>query len=386
METLKNNVNKIGKEIKKIKANTNPNKNGNRNRISKPNLRTGQNVVDYRQYPNGSKELMSALQQYRKLTRSQYLSGVIHPDQAVRNGTEVKYYNDVPIPTSGVNSHIQLQFTTSSVGTFLLSWRPCLFVQQGDALSLSNITFNNAAGLTGLVGVAGNSFINGVGYQFNVPIQKYRLTAAMCKVSYNGAVLSQAGTMLTCATFDRLSIGNAVAAVSDALVDRFGNFSTIANGLWNRTQNITKDSEGMEMLYVPMDYDDYVFQQSGYYFGSAYPAGGASVQPDTEGAHINYICAGRNLPVSSQCIIVDLYTCYEVIPDPTAVPILKPTVNMALDRSHSEQYKDSIREVANAGGLIRNSSSDTSSWETTLGKIFKFGINALPKILAALAG
>jgi len=339
------------------------------------------NVLDFRKIPRNN--LLSEMSVYHKHMRDRYLTGVIHPDLAVQHQIPLKAYSDFPIPTASIGWHTQTSYSPNATGNFLISWRPSCFTTTSDPAT-SNVTFNNNVALTGSVGVAGNVFVaaGSVNYPSNVSVQRYRLVSAMIKVSYNGSVLNQSGTMLSCCTQDPLVVGNTGAAVSDTLVDRFGNFSLIANGLWNNTINITKDSEGIECLFVPMDPEDLIFDRAGYYQGVAMSGSAGNItSPSSSGAPINYVIAGRNFP-TSQCIVVDIYSNYEVVADPTSAPILRSSVDDFMTRRDSDSYATEIKNFAKDGGLIRKAT--TFDWRNALSDVAGIGIKYLPKILSIL--
>lgn len=327
---------------------------------------------------------------YQRSAKNRYLAGLVHPDLAVKNGIQLKLYSDIPIPTASVGWHEQYQFTTSSLGTFLLAWKPNFLLDQPTMsyyaqTGWSHLNYNNSASLTGLTSVAGNNFVPS-GYTPNISLQRYRMVSALIKVTYNGSVLNQAGTMISCATFDPMfvAVGNSATAVSthaDTLVDRFGNFSLIANGLWNNTVNITETAGGIECLYVPIDPDDYLFERTGYYYGNTNLSTG-TFQAQSEGAHINYVVAGRNLPASAQCILVDIYYNYEVIADPSAAPILRSAYDDVWTKQENEKIQDTMSSALRNGSAIRPASNVTFSG--VLSDIAKVGIEYLPKLLSLL--
>jgi len=204
----------------------------------------------------------------------------------------------------------------------------------------------------------------------------------MIKVSYNGSVLNQSGTMISCCTQDPFVVGNTAAVVSDGLVDRFGVFSLITNGLWNNTINITKDSEGLECLYVPMDPEDLIFDRTGYYLGNPFnAAAGGTTAPSTTGAPINYIIAGRNFPTTN-CIVIDIYSNYEVVADPSSAPILRGSIDDMLSKSDEESHRNGLKQFAKEGGLIRPITS--FNWKSALSEVANVGINYLPKLLGMI--
>jgi hypothetical protein len=307
--------------------------------------------------------------------------GLVHPDIAVRDGIGIKLPNDIPIPSASIGYHTQMQFSTNASGCFLATWRPnFLFTQSNlDYLggnAAGQLTFNNHSSLNGTAAVAYN-YIVANGVYPNVAIQRYRLVSALLKVSYNGSVLNQAGTLLGCATFDPFAVGagtstQPVTSFSDTLVDRFGNFALIQNGLWNTTVNITKDSDGLEFLYVPTDPDDYTFQRDGSFYGYRITSPGVYA-PDNEGAHINYVVAGRNLPASANAIIIDCYYNYEVLADPTTAYILRAQPDFVYTSKDKDEMRDNFSELVKKGGLIKKSQSNTD-WTAILSQIATLGI------------
>jgi hypothetical protein len=349
-----------------------------------------QRATHFRQY--GKDDIVREMRMYAKHVKDRYLVGLVHPDLAVQEQIPVKLYSDLPIPTASVGWHEQYNLSTSTNGTFLLNWSPGFFVTQDylDVNTLtgySGISYNNSAGLTGNVGVAGNSFV-AAGYTPNAAIQKYRLVSALIKVSYNGNVLNQSGTMISCCEFDRTTIafGSALAPVSgfaNPTVDRFGNFSLINNGLWNTQCNITEDSRGMECLYVPLDPEQYIFESQSVFRGASRASAGTATTT-TEGAYINYVIAGRNLPVSTLCIIVDIFYNYEVIADTSAAPLLRSAPDTVYDSKHHSDVTNAISTMAKTKGFIKKSGGDGPSFNDVLKKVASLGATYIPKILSML--
>lgn len=346
---------------------------------------------EFRRYKDPN-TLLPALQAYHKIMRDQYLVGLVHPDIAVQKGIPVKLPSDVPIPTASIGYHVQQQYSTSTLGTFLLSWRPCLLLTDGNINQIvgpggqaSQLTYNNDPTLTGLTSNGFNLF-KATGVYPTISIQRYRMVSAILKVSYNGSVLNQSGTMLGCATFDPFAIMAAGAFTNqvDTLVDRYANFSLIQNGLWNQSINITKDSEGLECLYVPTDPDDFTFQRAGTYYGSTITSN-VLISPDAEGAHIQYIVAGRNLPASASSIIVDLYYNFEVIADPTSAYVLRGSIDQVYNSGDRQQILDTFSDVVKKKGLISPTKrNDNSFWGDALNKVLKLGMKYLPMALSVI--
>jgi hypothetical protein len=354
-------------------------------------------AVDFRKFNVKNGEFEREMDAYARMTKARYLIGLIHPDIAVKEQIPVKMYSDVPIPTASVGWHEQYNFSTSLNGTFLLSFLPSYFCDQdflssntgGPYTGWSRLTYNSAAGLTGNAVVAGNAFVAS-SYTPNIATQRYRLVSCLIKVSYNGNVLNQSGTLVSCAVFDPMTpaIGTAASPVtgySNANIDRYGVFSLISNGLWNETVNITKDSEGLEALFVPIDPDDFTFDRTGTFKGSSKSAAGTFVL-GSEGAPISYVVAGKNLPVSTNCIIVDVYTNYEVIADATAAPFLRSAPDTVYSSKDHSDIVDTVKKSIVDGGMIKQSrQKETHTFGHYLRTALKAGVKYIPQVLEALA-
>lgn len=333
------------------------------------------------------REVVAKLNDYRNRTRSQYLYAMIHPDYAVTEGVQVKMYSDVPVPTSSIGIRSMYQIRTSTVGTFLLSWSPNFLATNQDIESrfgdipspgssaYSNIivcTDNNMTGAT-----ASEAYSQ---YQLpcfipSVMLQKYRLVSAILKVKYNGSVLNQAGTMISCATYDNIPVHNVVSsgvtaadvimttptlAQQDTIFSRYTDFTLIRNGLWNYSQNITADANGLECLYVPTDPTSNMFYDLASYYGSTLSKIENVTQSSTTigmsesiigdgGAQLSYVVAGHNLPKNETCIQVEVYANFEVIADPSVAPLLRSSLNQYFDWNDNRRVKELFNELSQKG-------------------------------------
>lgn len=337
-----------------------------------------------------SDKVVDALNDFHKRTRSQYLYSMIHPDYAVTEGIQVKLYSDVPVPTSSIGIRSMYQLKTSENGTICLQWSPNFLAAEADigarfdgtggdpvTTAYSNLTYINDASLNG------DSESQGLWYALPsyipaVMLQKYRLVSALIKVKYNGSVLNQAGTMISCATFDSLPVYNAKSVSSgydanymlskippDANRSRYTDFSLIRNGLWNYSRNITADANGIECLYVPTDPTSNIFYDLASYYGTTLnkitpvvlsvggdPIGYVEAQVGDFGSQLNYMIAGYNLPPSSNCIQVEIFYNFEVISDPSVAPLLRSTINQHFDYDDKRRLDELFRELSKKG-LIR---------------------------------
>lgn len=365
-------------------------------------------------------DTIASLVAFNKMMRARYLYAMIHPDKAVTDGIQVKMYSDVPLPTSSVGMRTTLNLTTSDKGKFMLCWRPNYFDTQYDinyfpthtapvfqptSYFTSNLTYNNASSLSGTVSNDNNVYKST--YLPNVNLLKYRLVSAIIKVRYNGSVLQQAGTMYSCASFARHNTVSAAQVGSPSFFDtffdrteqtsKFGDFGLIRNGIWNHTENITEDAAGVECLYVPLDPTDCCFQATGVYYGgdpivqSTLSSGvGTYVKtcpPQLQGAHINYIVAGENLPASTQCIQVEIFSNFEVIADPSVAPFIRSAMDGTLDTNDDRRLKEAFSSMAQQGQLVRKAkqTDDHFDWNGFIDKAFNFGKTILPVIANILA-
>ena len=104
------------------------------------------------------------------------------------------------------------------------------------------------------------------------------------------------------------------------MVDNYTKFSYVQNGLWNYVSNITTNADGIEMLYVPTDYNDENFQNSGSWYGTDI-VGAAALSPSLMSSPLNYVLYCTGLPASTKCVQVSLFTNFEVIPTPSTAPL-----------------------------------------------------------------
>jgi replicative DNA helicase len=395
VKDVNRNLKKISKRLRKVKIGKSKKRRGVK---SKPN---NSGMDDFRESGLGKynavrlrkgdkSEALRHVQVFRKYLKNQYLMGLIHPDEAVQKGIPLKLPSDIPIPTAAIGFHEQYQLSTSSLGTFLLSWRPnyftCVPALNGISCNdLSKITFNNSSSLTGTSATIGNNFISG-SYIPNVDIQRYRLVSALIKIQYNGPVLNQSGTMLSCITFDstRIVIGNSsnsVTSFAEPLMDRFCNFSLIANGLWNQTVDVTTNGHGLEAIYVPMDPIDVAFDRISGYYGTI-PTAAGPISPAPESAPQTYVFAGRNMPPSTSCILVDVYYNFEVIADPTVAPILRASTSDVPSKKEGRDVGDALSSFFQKKGFISSIVSRNS--DSVWGSMINLGLKYLPKLLSAM--
>jgi len=196
-----------------------------------------------------------------------------------------------------------------------------MMLQTSDG-NVKSMVFNNTCNGTSLPGT--NTLIGGSHYQFPAFGQKYRVVSCLMKVTYNGSVLNQSGKLFACHTFENtVTLGGPTATGTDSALDRYSvDFSLVRNGLWSDVVNVTAHAEGIELLYAPLDPTAQAYVSVGKpQFDSvpSYPSTTVTTNfTMDDGAQSQFIVAGQNFPASTNCINIEIYTTYEVIPDPTA--------------------------------------------------------------------
>lgn len=393
-------VNKINNKVDNLRAQVNNMKKDKRKRFRNYSVfkngrdRLASNPLSFRNNPKD--KIVQLLEEYHRVTRARYLFAMIHPEVAVNQGYQVKLYSDVPVPSSSIGFKSTYQCQTSPKGTFCLAWTPN-FLCTAQSLSIdfpdvsqptySNLSYNSASDLDGTSANIDFEFLPS--YIPDIKLQKYRLVSALIKVKYNGSVLNQSGTMYSCATFDQIAVSSGYhdPLHPNVTVNRFGDFSLVRNGLWNRTVNITSDADGIECLYVPMDPTDMTFYPVGDYYGlgsdSVISEGTKKTlrQISTEGAHVNYVIAGQNLPPSSSCIYIEVYANFEVIADPQSAPVIRSSIESSLTRADNNILTDLTSNITKTGQLIRTSKPNTD-WSSRIGdfvrKTYKIAKTAWP--------
>lgn len=393
-------VNKINNKVDNLRAQVNNIKKGQRRRtrnfaiLKNGKDRLASNPLSFRNNPKD--KIVQLLEEYHRVTRARYLFAMIHPEVAVNQGYQVKLYSDVPVPSSSIGFKSTYQCFTSTKGTFCLTWTPN-FLCTAQSLSLdfpqvvnptySNLSYNSSPDLDGTSANIDFEFLPS--YIPDIKLQKYRLVSALIKVKYNGSVLNQSGTMYSCATFDQIAVSSGYndPLQPNVTAKRFGDFSLIRNGLWNRTVNITSDADGIECLYVPMDPTDMTFYPIGDYYGLGSDDEIAQAdkktlrQISTEGAHVNYVIAGQNLPQSASCIYIEVYANFEVIADPQSAPVIRSSIESSLTRADNNILTDLTSNITKTGQLIRTSKPNTD-WSARISdfvrKTYKIAKTAWP--------
>lgn len=340
----------------------------------------GGDLTQFRKLPKNV--MLQRMKAYKAHVLDRYLVGLVHPDIAVQQGLGPKLYNDLPIPTGTMGYKIIVNATTNATGNMLIGVRAGFPTWNGTQRA-SYITVNNASGLNGTSNVAGNSFVPCGPTYGGGSFQKYRLVSQLTRVVYNDVMLNLAGKYHACCTYEPLSIALEPTTAADTLLDRYGDFTVIQNGLWNKTLNISNTDQAIEVLWVPSDARDTHFAVTGTYYGTSVAATNTAYQPSSDGAHMNYVIAVQGAPASSK-FIIEVFVNYEVIADPTAAPYLNQNSEIAWTTKDTDKYKKVVNDQINGSGLIRPSTRQLGSnnWMDT---IFSAANHAAPLIKQLLS-
>jgi hypothetical protein len=334
---------------------TKPNKNkkkqnDNRKAAAKFNGVLPQNPKGYRKAPMN--QAITFLKMKHNEMLHDYMVALLHPDIAVKESLNARIPSLMGSPSLTWRSNVQLQLTTGSSGAFLIRYLPNMMLQQSDAVGgiyPKTFVFNNTCNGSGTTGV--NTMDHDAYYKFPSFGQRYRLVSCMIRVGYNGSVLNQSGKLFACHTFEDRVVMESPTAVSpqvDSYVDRYSSdFSLVRNGLWSDSANITSSADGLESIYAPLDPTSKIYCAVGrpqFDPTTTYPVSGNSLTSYVDtGASPQILFAGQNFPVNTNCITVEIYSIYEVIPDPTLAFITK-NEDFSLDTASFEKIAAEVNK------------------------------------------
>lgn len=380
--------------------------------------RASTNPVLYREL--APRIAIQELDAFHEMSRLKYLYAMIHPEEAVTQGLQVKLYSDLPVPTNSAGIRETFYVTPSSSGTIALAWNPNYFAsdigfetiltQQGSTRVLkhfdyAHLFYNNSAALDG-TSVGQGDWHALPSYKPQINIQQYRIVSALMRVSYVGNLMNQAGVLYSCATtadvpplyyfvtdeanhWTNLESINLKPGMEGeqgsftlpggcryayAQLSRFSDFNLVKNGMWNYSHNITERGGGIECLYVPLDAMDTTFRQTNMYYNdgsrvydSTNSTGNYTVlQPlsaNTIGSPLKYVVVGQNLPSERNCIMVEVFYNFECIADPSVSPFLRSSTASALTKDESTSALATIAQVARNGNLIRPTAKKKLTFE-----------------------
>lgn len=252
-----------------------------------------------------------------------------------------------PVPSSSFMTHFQVNLTTNASGNLAFTWNP-FYLSDANNPAPTNTTFfvNNNAGLTG---TAASNFFLGVdpGYSLTPAslYQEYRVVGASVVVTYTGRMDIVSGIIGMGIGLTPLA-GNAIAGVADASSQIYGNFSLIDDLYFSkRTQAVN----GARAIYFPLD--SRFLQFNPLFTGMV--GFGLTYQPSINGFHFAFYGAG--LPVSAQCLRVDMYIQYEA----TVQPIFNNYITQAPGAYANTNWLEVTSEIIHKNpNVVSQPSSD----------------------------
>jgi hypothetical protein len=330
-----------------------------------------------------------------------YITAILEPEYAVTEGFVARQPNLFPIPSTSISFRNNVNIATDANGDFALSWNPAFFsnidtvsqtlVNAGQELTALNTLSHIMVRNSGQAGV-----LRAIPcYVPDVAMSKYRLVSAKLKVTYIGSLLNKAGMMYACATYDQTPVVYGYSTGTNQLMKllqtngteydwstgdttmatTYRNMSeqTISNGVWNRSLNVTSNNQGMTCLHIPTDPVNEIFYPIGSYFGNSYSQGTAYSVPRLEdcaipssltsssGAQLCYLVCGHGLPPGTECINLQVYYTFEVIPTQLSAPFLR-----APKDNFSPGERDLVRKVVQtvADKVSISTSQPRSIWSS----------------------
>lgn len=406
-------------------------------KVMKVNVEDKFNVIaaNSKRRENAHAEAQAVLRDHSERLAA-YITSILEPEYAVTEGLVAKQPALFPIPSTSISFRDNVNISTDAEGDFAICWNPNFFT------NLSNLTqysFVNSQGSTNantalhLFQRDGDKLIAYPSYVPDVAMSKYRLVSAKLKVTYIGSVLQKSGMMYACATYDQTpnTIGHlsdtdpetplrfyrtdgqeynwtetGVTAYTQPFKNAVANMTEarISNGIWNKSLNVTNSNQGMSCLHIPTDPINEIFYPIGTYFGGEIPdrsiivpenpgIHGAVAVPksftSTNGAQLCYMVCGHGLPINVECVNIQVYYTFEIIPATTSAPFLRATLDKTTVAERtlvSTVVKEIMPQVA-----ITPSRTNPASWlfdriKSTMASIdrtnpFKAALQIVPRFL-----
>jgi hypothetical protein len=311
---------------------------------------------------------------------SQYIYGILHPEQAVNSGNIPKAPNYVSIPTSNITFREAFDILPDKNGEFILYWTPN-FLANNDTIKLRTANYFTDYSRNWLGGFDDTYNMFGYvplgSYQPPASYKKYRLVSAGCRITYKGPTIERAGIISHCLSYrsipvvffkegDREFLPDILFqefAISNRLGTDLVNLdaTAIQNGMWNSVQNVQKN-QSVFVVAVPTDPSDFIFEDDGFFYQAAtandtctriiqdYTDGNnqqqtfaCSPQLPQDGTPCSYIFKGTDLTVNAKLYVEQFYN-FEVIPTEESAPILRPK-RTNLSSFDLDKSKDVINKV-----------------------------------------
>lgn len=376
-----------------------------------------------------------------------YIVDVLEPELSVTRNHQVKQPNLFPIPSAAIGFRDHYNIPTDANGDFFIAWNPNYLVNKQ---YLNSLMFVNNADVqyspdsySRLVMKLPVSLRFLPSYIPDVAFTKYRLVSAKIKVTYVGSNLNKSGMLYACATYDQTPVaigrqnndpdfiprnldqstvnltGNGVTnnqydpmSMTSPYYTTFHNLTekTIANGIWNKSVNVVQTNQGISCTHIPSDPTNEIFYPTGEYFGYDYkdpsnyttanyqntgglgPNSSSFAIPQTQvisdqGSQLCYLLMGHGLPANTECINIQCFYNFEIIPTLTSAPFMRSATLSAQFNARemkliSNAVKDNSEKLA-----IRTGNKTPNVSESFISKIARWGTYAatIGKIVATLA-
>lgn len=322
----------------------------------------------------------------RAIRLSNYIASVLEPELTVTDGLIAKQPSLFPIPSTSVSFRDNLTLSTDTFGDFAIAWNPNFFSNMAE-LSTHKFLYDGGTEPCNTVCRIVQKRNNGTlvafpSYVPDVALSKYRLVSAKIKVTYVGSILNKSGMMYACATYDQtpvfIGVDDSDGEEPLSIVDSSGtdiHWNTesnvnsipghtyanltervISNGIWNKSLNITNSEQGISCHHVPTDPINEIFYPIGTYFGNlgqnsqTVPRVPSNVTfgnslYSTQGAQLCYLICGHGLPADQECINIQVYYTFEVIPTTSTAPFLRSLTDKSTAQER-EFVRNIVREVS----------------------------------------
>lgn len=368
----------------------------------------------------------------QKAELADYIRGILEPEYAFTSMKVVKQPSTIPIPSTTVTFRNNINIPTDSNGDFTLAWNPNYLTMSAVLNQLKFISSEDQPH-TYTVDAYSHVFMRkptatqfGVflpSYIPNVDMSKYRLVSAKLKVTYIGSNLQKSGMMYACATYDKTPIAVAYneanynmipitnpssstqaelspAAYPDSWKKTLAamNERTISNGLWAKNCNVTEPNQGISCLHIPTDPSSEIFQPLGTYFGHPQPTGNKvwattsdlfkeTVLPEDitgdQGSQLCFLVCGHGMPASTECVNLQIYYNFEIIPTPQTAPFMRPTLN-TFPPAILSQVRTTLNNSAQQIAIRPKSTPISNSLINSMASLAKSVNNAMPYVSTAL--
>lgn len=452
INTNQRQINNLQRKVKNlnIRVNNNNQRKRNNNNTSALMGRIRYNNNAYAIQPSNFsyKTLASSISDNHKEAVINYIVDVLEPELSVTRNHQVKQPNLFPIPSAAIGFRDHYNISSDANGDFFLAWNPNYLVNKQ---YLDSIVLTTAAdvqyspdGYSRICTKGTDTLIFYPSYVPDVAFTKYRLVSAKIKVTYVGSNLNKSGMLYACATYDQTPIGigrlntqqqfniratngNVVTLdrqsdvhnqydpynMTSPYVNTFKNLNekTIANGIWNKSVNIVQSNQGISCTHIPSDPTNEIFYPTGEYFGYDYkdpsnytvqnyantgqlgPTSYSFLIPSTQvisdqGSQLCYLIMGHGLPPNSECINIQCFYNFEIIPTLSSAPFMRSsTLSAQFNVRELKIMSNAIKDNSEKMAIRTGTKTASNVSESVLSKVMRYGGYAatIARVVALLA-